>query len=184
MGQPAARITAADFLIPPELHAQSLAGQTAGRIGGARLELFAAKGGTRLRLHYEQIPLRVCPLYFDADEPALVYLVNPTAGLMDGDGHLVDVEARSGSRSLIVGQSATRMHPCLHGFCTQQWRVRVEAGATLVILPGPAIPFTRTRFFSHVRIDLAEGARLIWATSGSPAAMHAALLRNSFASTD
>src|SRR5581483_11827724 len=47
-------------------------------------------------------------------------------------------------------------------FSTQQWRVRVEAGAVLVLLPGPAIPFRGSRYYQRVAIDLAQGAGLVW----------------------
>jgi urease accessory protein len=163
MGATPDRITAAEFVTPPELASWSLAANGAGRIGGVRLELLADPAGTRLGSCYQQVPLRVLPAFqFGHDRPSLVYLLNPTAGLMDGDGQLVEVAAEAGSRAVIVGQSATRIHPSLHGFSTQQWRVRVEAGAVLFILPGPAIPFRGCRYFQRVRVDLAEGASLIW----------------------
>ena len=37
-----------------------------------------------------------------------------------------------------------------------------EAGAILVILPGPALPFQGCRYFQRVAVDLAEGAHFIW----------------------
>ena len=94
MGQDEARITAADFLTPPELAHLRLARHPAGRIGGVRLELASPAGRTRLVASYQQIPLRLLPVSFGAAQPSLVYLVNPTAGLMDGDAHLVHVTHR------------------------------------------------------------------------------------------
>ena len=44
MGHDAARITAADFVTPPELSHLSLARHPAGRIGGVRMELARAAG--------------------------------------------------------------------------------------------------------------------------------------------
>jgi urease accessory protein len=186
MGTSAARISAADFLTPPELSDRRLAAEGAGRIGGVRLELEEAERGarsaeresdcvsrsalraprsarTRLTGCYQQVPLRVLPAFqLSADEPALVYLLNPTAGLMDGDAQLVSVHAGTGSRALLVGQSATRIHPCLRYFSTQQWHIRVESGAVLAVLPGPTIPFRNCRYFQHVDIELAAGAGLVW----------------------
>ncbi len=162
MGQNTSRITAADFLTPPELSEYKLAANGAGRIGGVRLSLEKAAAGTCLTECYQQIPLRVLPLGFGDTQPALIYLLNPTAGLFDGDAQLVEIRARSGSRAFVAGQSATRIHPCLNGFSTQQWQVRVEAGAILVVMPGPAIPFHGSRYYQKVSVDLAEGAHLIW----------------------
>jgi urease accessory protein len=180
MGTSATRISAADFVTPPELSDRRLAADGAGRIGGVRLE-FVAGGGwrgagqdaspanhrpprtTRLAKCYQQVPLRVLPAFqFRPDEPALLYLLNPTAGLMDGDAQLVCVRAATGSRTVLVGQSATRIHPCLRGFSTQQWHIHVESGSVLVVLPGPTIPFRDCRYYQHVDIELATGAGLVW----------------------
>jgi len=127
------------------------------------VELAGNRSRTVLGACYQQVPLRILPpFHFGDDQPALLYLLNPTAGLMDGDAQLVDVTARSGTRAVVVGQSATRIHPCLRGFSTQQWRIRVESGAVLVVLPGPAIPFQGSRYYQRVDIDLAAGAGLAW----------------------
>lgn len=48
MGAATARITAADFVTPPELAGLRLAEPSAGQIGGVRLQLVAAGGTTRL----------------------------------------------------------------------------------------------------------------------------------------
>jgi urease accessory protein len=163
MGATAARITAEDFVTPPELDRWSLAKGSAGRIGGVRLELEADSEETRLGRCYQQIPLRVLPpFHFGNGQPSLLYLLNPTAGLMDGDGQLVDIRARPGTRAVIAGQSATRIHPAVHGFATQQWQATVESDAILVVLPGPAIPFRGSRYAQRIRIDLEPGASLIW----------------------
>ncbi len=161
MGAAAARITAGDFVTPPELARWRLALNGAGRIGGVRLGLEASAGGARLATSYQQVPLRVLPP-FDLQGASLLYLLNPTAGLMDGDGQLVDIDAGPGCRAVIVGQSATRVHPAIRAFATQQWSVRVGPGAVLVLLPGPTIPFAGCRFYQRVSIDLAPGAHVLW----------------------
>jgi len=150
-------------VIPPELQGLRLAQHAAGQIGGVRLELILSGGRTSLGACYQQVPVRVLPPFHFAGEPAaLLYLLNPTAGLMDGDGHAMTIWARSGTRTVVTGQSATRIHPVCSSFSAQQWNVRVEDGADLVVLPGPAIPFRGCRYAQRVRIDLEPGARLIW----------------------
>ena len=162
MGEFPARIVAQDFVTPPEFAAWRLAPEGSGRIGGARFSLKNRDGEARVAQLYEQIPIRVSPLQFGPAEPTLVYLINPTAGLLDGDAHLIEIHAEANTRTVVTGQSASRMHPCLKGFCTQQWNVKVDDGAVLVILPGPAIPFAGTRFFQRVHVELGRDARLIW----------------------
>jgi urease accessory protein len=106
------------------------------------------------------------PFRFAGRHPSLLYLLNPTAGLLDGDGQFVSLTARAGTRAVVVGQSATRIHPCPVGFATQQWVIRVQAGATLVVLPGPSIPFEGCRYYQRVEVDLDEGARFVWGDVG------------------
>jgi urease accessory protein len=102
------------------------------------------------------------PFVLDDEPAALLYLINLTAGLLDGDGHLIELIARSGTRTVVTGQSATRVHPALGSFATQQWAVEVEDDACLVILPGPTIPYRGSRYYQRARAALAPRARLIW----------------------
>ena len=62
----------------------------------------------------------------------------------------------------MTGQSATRVHPALASYATQQWAVEVEDDACLVVLPGPTIPFRGSRYYQRGRVELAPRARLIW----------------------
>lgn len=163
MGARATRITRENLVTPPEFRAWQLANYAAGRIGGARVELVRTGDETSMRGCYQQIPLRVMPPFvFDSCPASLLYLINLTAGLMDGDGHLIELEARAGSRSVVTGQSATRVHPAVSGFATQQWNVTVEDDACLVVLPGPTIPYQGCRYFQRGRVELAPSARMVW----------------------
>jgi urease accessory protein len=118
----------------------------------------------RLGACYQQVPLRVLPPFsFGPEEPGLLFLLSPTAGLFDGDAHLLDLTATAGVRAVVAGQSATRVHPALESFSTQQWQIRVDAGAVLVVLPGPVIPFQGCRSYQRVSADLEPGAALVWA---------------------
>ncbi len=112
---------------------------------------------------YQQIPVRLFPPFeVDSEPAALLYLINLTAGLLDGDAHLIEITAKEGVRAVVTGQSATRIHPALESHATQQWVVKVEDDACLVVLPGPAIPFRGSRYYQRGRVELAPRARLIW----------------------
>ena len=164
MGARATRITRHDLLTPPEFRdLLSDRQHPASRIGGARIELIREGCKTRLGACYQQVPVRLMPPFqFDSESASLLYLINLTAGLMDGDGHRVDIMARAGTQAVVTGQSATRVHPALAGHATQQWAVEVEDDACLVVLPGPVIPFRGSRYFQRGRVELAPRARLIW----------------------
>jgi urease accessory protein len=151
------------ILTPPEFRGLDPTEHPAGRVGGMRVELEHVDGRTRLGACYQQIPIRVMPPFdLDSEPAALLYVVNLTAGLLDGDAHLIEVAARAGTRAVVTGQSATRVHPALTSFATQQWAVTVEDDACLVVLPGPTIPYRGCRYFQHGRADLGSRARLIW----------------------
>jgi urease accessory protein len=163
MGEFPARITAHDFVTPPEFAPWRLAPEGSGRIGGTRIELARCGAETRLAKLYEQIPVRVFPVDCGPTQPVLVYLANPTAGLMDGDAHAMQIHAGPDTRTVVTGQSATRVHPSVNGFCTQQWDITVADGAVLFVMPGPTIPFVGCRFFQRVRVHLGKNACFIWA---------------------
>jgi urease accessory protein len=163
VGARATRINREELLTPPEFRSLHLTGHQAARVGGARIELVRSGAETRLGTCYQQVPVRLMPPFVLDSEPAsLLYLINLTAGLLDGDGHKIEITAREGTRAVVTGQSATRIHPAQHHYATQQWRVEVEDDACLVVLPGPTIPFRGSRYFQHVRVELAPRARLIW----------------------
>jgi urease accessory protein len=163
VGPTGSRITEEAFLTPPELAGRALAAPGAGQIGGVRLELVQAGGRTRLGACYQQVPVRVLPPFHFPGEPAsLLYLIVPTAGLMDGDGQSFEVSAAAGTQTVLTGQSANRVHPARDSFSTQQWQVRVASGARLVVLPGALIPFAGCRYYQRSRIDLESAAQLIW----------------------
>lgn len=162
-GAAPARIMRDELFTPAEFRDHGPAGHEAARVGGARIELVAGRGSTRLGACYQQIPVRLMPPFVLDDEPAsLLYLINLTAGLLDGDAHLIQVAARAGTRAIVTGQSATRVHPARASFATQQWAVEVEDDACLVILPGPTIPYRGCRYYQRGRVELAPRARLIW----------------------
>jgi urease accessory protein len=158
-----ARITREEIATPPEFADCRPIGHEAARVGGARIELTADRGPTRLGRCYQQIPIRLMPPFgFEGEPAALLYLITLTAGLLDGDAHLVQIHARRGSRAVVTGQSAARVHPSRGSFATQQWSAEVEDDAFLVVLPGPLIPYAASRYYQRSRADLAAGARLVW----------------------
>jgi urease accessory protein len=163
VGSRATRITREDLLTPPEFRGLHTSEHQVARVGGARIELVRDGDETRLGVCYQQVPVRLMPPFvFDNELASLLYLINLTAGLLDGDGHLIEITARAGTRSLVTGQSATRVHPAVASYATQQWTIEVEEDACLVVLPGPTIPFRGSRYFQRARVELAPSARLIW----------------------
>ncbi|QDV32608.1 urease accessory protein UreD [Tautonia plasticadhaerens] len=102
------------------------------------------------------------PFDLGGEPAALLYLINLTAGLLDGDGHLIELVSRAGTRAVVTGQAASRVHPAVGSFSTQQWAVEVEDDAVLVVLPGPTIPYRGSRYYQRGRVDLSPTGRILW----------------------
>ena len=163
MGARAVRITREELLTPPEFRGLHPAEHPAGRVGGARIELMSAGGQTCLGRCYQQIPIRVMPpFHLDAEPAALLYLITLTAGLLDGDGHRVELTARRGTRAVVTGQSATRVHPA-RGRLRHSAVGRGGRGRRLPGRPaGTSDPVPRQPLLPGGRVELAPRARLIW----------------------
>ncbi len=158
-----ARIGREDFPPPPELADRDPARAPSGHVGGLRAELHALNGVCQLGRTYFQNPVRVVrPLSEGPDGPSLLYLMNMTAGLLDGDGQLVDLDVGPGTRVFVTNQSAGRIHPCRKYHAAARFDLRVARGAVLCVLPGPTIPFARSRFHQRSRIDLETGGHVVW----------------------
>ncbi len=88
------------------------------------------------------------PFVVDSEPASLLYLINLTAGLMDGDGHLIEITARAGTRAVVTGQSATRVHPAVASYATQQWTVDGRGRCLPGRPAGPGDPVPRQPLLS------------------------------------
>lgn len=158
-----ARITHADFPTPPELADRDPTVAPSEHVGGLRGELRLQDGLVRLGRTYQQNPLRVLvPLQSAPGAPALLFLLNGTAGLLDGDGQLVALDAGPGVRCFVTNQSAGRVHPCPLGHASARFDLNLSAGSTLCVMPGPTIPFAGSRFHQRTTINLDPAAQIVW----------------------
>ena len=101
------------------------------------------------------------PFSLDNEPASLMYLINLTAGLMDGDAHL--------SRSPAVGIASRRHWPIGDTSPPSRASTRPSNGTSSSktrpvssCCPGPTIPFRDCRYFQRGRVQLAPRARLIW----------------------
>lgn len=158
-----ARITRADFPSPPELADRDPAHAPDGHVGGLRAELRDRDGETQMGRVYFQNPLRIIrPVAVRPGGPSLLYLMNMTAGLLDGDGQLVDLDVGPGVRCFVTNQSAGRIHPCRRYHAATRFDLKVARDAVLCLLPGPTIPFARSRYHQRTQIDLEPGGQIVW----------------------
>jgi len=97
-----------------------------------------------------------------APEVARVCLAAGAAGPVGGDRLHLDVDVGAGSALVLREVSATLLLPGPEGArsCTVT-RIRVADGGTLVWLPEPLICARGADHVNDVRVDLADGARLV-----------------------
>ena len=104
----------------------------------------------------------------DGAAEAIIQSVGP--GLFPGESLQLDVEVAANAHLTVRGQSATKIYASPTGEeARMDTRLRVAAGGTLVYLPGALIPYRDAVFRGETEIELATGARLVWAevlTSG------------------
>ncbi len=72
----------------------------------------------------------------------MVFVVNPTGGVIGGDKSEIKVQVESGAKALILTQSATRIQPSPTGeTAVQNIHFEVEAGGRLEVLSRTHHPF-------------------------------------------
>jgi len=131
----------------------------------ADLELAVRGGATRLIKSHINPPLLVQRvLYLDPALPdmAFVYLVNSTAGILQGDRLRVAVKVAEGAKAHLTTPSATKVFAMPDGSAYQETHLTVENGAYLEYLPDQMIPFGGARFSQSTSITVAPDATLIY----------------------
>jgi urease accessory protein len=94
---------------------------------------------------------------------AHVILANPTAGLLSGDRHVIDVSVTTGARAHVTTQAATKVFSMPDGRAEQRLTLRVEEGGLLEYLSHAVIPFRAARLDQRAVISVASGGSVIYA---------------------
>ncbi|HEX7896891.1 MAG TPA: urease accessory protein UreD [Planctomycetota bacterium] len=109
--------------------------------------------------------LRVVP--GSAPGEGIVYLLNPSGGLAQGDEVDADIRVTAGAHAVVTAPSATRVYRMESGEAVCRTRLDVEAGASLEYLPEPLIPHGGASYTEEVDLRVASGGRaLIWSLVG------------------
>lgn len=116
-------------------------------------------GHTALLRDTQKAPLMVIRPFTLPCGTLMVFIVNPTGGVLGGDHSEVRVMAGEGTRVLILTQSATRVQPSPDGrAATQDLHFEVATGARLEYHPERTIPFAGSAYAQTLTADLAPGA--------------------------
>ncbi len=130
----------------------------------ARLELrFGVRRGLTTLVHaYAEPPFRVGRPFRDGRHLHLI-LATSAPGVFGGDLLQQDIVVEDGAAVRLTSQAALQVHPsasaALAGITN---RFTVGAGATLVGLWDPVIPFPASMLRQRFEITLAPDARLLW----------------------
>jgi urease accessory protein len=113
--------------------------------GATRLARLREGGGYRIK--------------FPACEDGLdAVIVNVGGGVASGDIVDLAIEASAGARLRVTTQAAEKVYRSAGSAATLRTRARVEAGASLALMPQETILFDGARLAREVSLDLAAGA--------------------------
>jgi urease accessory protein len=130
-----------------------------------RLRLVAgldASGRCSLREQFSTQLQRVLQLVpGDVPQEGILYVVNPTGGVLEGDVLEAEIRVESGAHAIVTAPSATKIHRMEARPAESRTRLDVAQGAVLEYLPEPIIPFSGSRYIENLSIDVSEGGRLL-----------------------
>jgi urease accessory protein len=132
--------------------------------GHLRLRAEARENGkTVLAGQSFRAPFHVGKAYWDEEGAALrVQVVNPTAGILEGDRLETAVAVGRGAALLVTTPSASRVFHMRSGEAVASQKFSVEAGGWLEFLPEPLVPHNASSFRQTTEIDVAEGGEIVF----------------------
>jgi urease accessory protein len=137
---------------------------------------FARQGDRSVLAHLcRRAPLLVQQaLYWDEHLPGLpcVYIITTSGCLVQGDRLNTALTVGTGAMAHVTTQSATKIHQMNANFAAQSQRLVLAENAYLELLPGPTIPHRHSRFITHIRATVADGATLLSAELLEPGRKH------------
>ena len=130
------------------------------RHGILQAEVRQEEGRSIISSLRQRMPLRASsPLYPADSGTVFFYILNPAAGLLQGDQHSIIIRVRQDSRAVVFGQGATKVFRSPQGILSKQFiTLVVESGARLEYMPEVVIPFAQACLFSRTNFQIASNA--------------------------
>jgi urease accessory protein len=114
-------------------------------------------------------PFHVGKAYWDEEGRALrVQVVNPTAGILEGDKLEMDISVAKGAALLVTTPSASRVFHMRVGEAVASQTFSVEAGGWLEFLPEPLVPHNASSYRQTTEIDVEVGGEVVFADFLTP----------------
>jgi urease accessory protein len=102
------------------------------------------------------------------EDVLVVNVINPTAGLLDGDRIAVSVRVEAGARLLLTAPSATRAHKMKGGSAEITQEYRVASGGFLENWPELFIPQAGARYRQHTELHIEKGGEIVFFETLAP----------------
>ena len=112
----------------------------------------------------QRMPLRASsPLYVTENGAVSFYIMNPAAGLLQGDQHSILVRVKPDAQAVVFGQGATKVFRSPQGVLSRVLTtLKVEQGARLEYMPEVVIPFAESCLFSRTNLHISSQASAIF----------------------
>jgi len=132
--------------------------------GHLRLKAEArAHGRTVLGEQSFRAPYHLSKPYWDADtETLLVQVVNPTAGILEGDFLESVISVERGASLLVTTPSASRVFKMSNGSAESRQHFEVAKGGWLEVLPEPVVPHRGSRYRQITTLEVEPGGSLFY----------------------
>lgn len=127
------------------------------------LKAKVSNGKTYLEDSYFTAPFKIAKPFFEGDDGVMsLMIMSSSAGVMEGDTYMIDVELDKDARVKLESQSYQKIHRMKDGKAVQYNSFDLAKGAFLDYAPRPTIPFAHSSFCSNTVCRLAEGAAFIY----------------------
>ncbi len=109
-------------------------------------------------------PYHVSKPYWDADAGVLlVQVVNPTAGILEGDSLEADIAVEAGAALLVTTPSTSRVFKMRNGSAECRQHFAVAQGGWLEVLPEPLVPHRGCRYHQRTQVEVEPGGGVFFA---------------------
>ncbi|MDR3584537.1 MAG: urease accessory protein UreD [Desulfosporosinus sp.] len=133
--------------------------------GILQVEVQQDNGRSIISSLHQRMPLRASsPLYFTEKEKVFFYIMNPAAGLLQGDQHSILVRLKPGAQAVVFGQGATKVFRSPQGNLSRVFTTLiVEQGARLEYMPEVVIPFAESCLYSRMNLQISsQASAFLW----------------------
>lgn len=122
-----------------------------------------SNGRTVLAAQSFRAPYHLSKSYWDVDaETLLVQVVNPTAGILEGDSLQSDIAVASDAALLVTTPSASRVFKMKEGAADCRQHFAVQRGGWLEVLPEPLVPHRGSRYHQVTTVAAESGGGLFF----------------------